>query len=58
MTQEFIPYFKKRLPMYRALVTKNMILRGRCVDIGVLAGGDGHPLWGDRPGLARLGYRL
>jgi NADH-quinone oxidoreductase subunit D len=37
MTREFIDYFKPRLPMYRDLVTGNMILRGRCVDIGVLS---------------------
>jgi NADH-quinone oxidoreductase subunit D len=36
LTRDFIQYFKTRLPMYLALVTENMILRGRCVDIGVL----------------------
>lgn len=33
---EFCADFKKRLPMYHDLVTGNMILRGRCEDIGVL----------------------
>lgn len=32
----FCEDFKKRLPMYRGLVTENMILRGRCEDIGVM----------------------
>jgi NADH-quinone oxidoreductase subunit D len=36
MTRDFISDFRKRMPMYRALVTENMILRGRCVDIGAL----------------------
>jgi NADH-quinone oxidoreductase subunit D len=36
-TREFVADFKKRLPMYRGLVTDNMILRGRCEDIGVLS---------------------
>ena len=36
-TREFVADFKKRLPMYRALVTDNIILRGRCEDIGVLS---------------------
>ena len=35
-TREFIAYFRPRLPMYKDLVTENMILRGRCVDIGKL----------------------
>jgi NADH-quinone oxidoreductase subunit D len=36
MIREFIAYFRPRLPMYRDLVTDNIILRGRCEDIGVL----------------------
>jgi NADH-quinone oxidoreductase subunit D len=32
----FVTDFRKRLPMYRDLVTGNMILRGRCEDVGVL----------------------
>ncbi|MBF0527751.1 MAG: NADH-quinone oxidoreductase subunit D [Deltaproteobacteria bacterium] len=36
LTKEFLPHFKSRLPMYHDLVTANMILRGRCEDIGVL----------------------
>jgi NADH-quinone oxidoreductase subunit D len=34
--RDFCRDFKKRLPMYRDLVTNNMILRGRCERIGVL----------------------
>ncbi|CAO0821576.1 NADH-quinone oxidoreductase subunit D [Desulfarculales bacterium] len=34
--REFLKHFKTRLPMYRDLVTDNVILRGRCEDIGVL----------------------
>lgn len=37
MTREFLADFKKRLPMYHDLVTENMILRGRCEDIGVMS---------------------
>ncbi len=36
-TKEFLTYFKTRIPMYHDLVTGNMILRGRCEDIGVLS---------------------
>ncbi len=36
LIREFIPYMRKRLPMYRALVTENMILRGRLEGIGVI----------------------
>ncbi len=36
-TKEFLAYFKTRIPMYHDLVTGNMILRGRCEDIGVLS---------------------
>jgi NADH-quinone oxidoreductase subunit D len=36
-TKEFVTDFRKRLPMYRDLVTENMILRGRCEEIGVLS---------------------
>ncbi len=32
----FLAQFKARIPMFHELVTGNMILRGRCVDIGVL----------------------
>ena len=35
-TREFLKEFKTRLPMYHDLVTGNVILRGRCEDIGVL----------------------
>lgn len=34
--RDFCRDFKKRLPMYRDLVTNNMILRGRCEGIGAL----------------------
>jgi NADH-quinone oxidoreductase subunit D len=37
LTRQFCRDFTRRLPMYRDLVTGNMILRGRCEDIGVLA---------------------
>lgn len=37
MTREFVGYMRDRLPMYKTFVTENMILRGRCVDIGVLS---------------------
>jgi len=36
-TRDFVADFRKRLPMYRGLVTDNMILRGRCEEIGVLS---------------------
>ncbi len=35
-TRRFVADFRKRLPMYRDLVTDNVILRGRCEDIGAL----------------------
>jgi NADH-quinone oxidoreductase subunit D len=35
-TRGFVADFRKRLPMYRDLVTDNVILRGRCEGIGVL----------------------
>jgi len=35
-TEAFVKDFKKRLPMYHDLVTANMILRGRCEDVGIL----------------------
>ncbi|MBI5521776.1 MAG: NADH-quinone oxidoreductase subunit D [Desulfarculus sp.] len=35
-TREFLQHFKTRLPIYHGLVTGNVILRGRCEDIGVL----------------------
>jgi NADH-quinone oxidoreductase subunit D len=35
-TRRFVADFRKRLPMYRDLVTDNVILRGRCEGIGVL----------------------
>ncbi len=34
MIREFIPYFRSRLPMYKDLVTDNVILRGRVEEIG------------------------
>ncbi len=34
--REFLKQFKTRIPMFHQLVTGNMILRGRCEDIGVL----------------------
>ena len=37
LTRQFCRDFTRRLPMYRDLVTGNMILRGRCEEIGVLA---------------------
>jgi NADH-quinone oxidoreductase subunit D len=36
LTRQFCRDFTRRLPMYRDLVTGNMILRGRCEEIGVL----------------------
>jgi NADH-quinone oxidoreductase subunit D len=36
LTRAFCADFKKRIPMYHDLVTGNMILRGRCEDIGVM----------------------
>jgi NADH-quinone oxidoreductase subunit D len=36
LTRQFCRDFTRRLPMYRDLVTGNMILRGRCEGIGVL----------------------
>ncbi|THB66320.1 MAG: NADH-quinone oxidoreductase subunit D [Desulfovibrio sp.] len=33
---DFIPYFRKRLPMFKALVTDNIILRKRIEDIGIM----------------------
>lgn len=36
MIKEFIPYLRSRLPMYKGLVTDNIILRKRIEDIGVL----------------------
>ncbi|MFH1036384.1 MAG: NADH-quinone oxidoreductase subunit D [Pseudomonadota bacterium] len=35
-TRDFLKEFKTRLPMFHELVTGNIILRGRCEDIGVL----------------------
>ncbi len=35
-TREFLQLFKTRLPMFHDLVTGNIILRGRCEEIGVL----------------------
>jgi NADH-quinone oxidoreductase subunit D len=37
LTRQFCRDFIRRLPMYRDLVTGNMILRGRCEEIGVLS---------------------
>lgn len=37
LTRQFCAHFKTRLPMYRDLVTKNMILRGRCENVGVMS---------------------
>jgi len=37
LTRQFCRDFTRRLPMYRDLVTGNMILRGRCEEIGVLS---------------------
>jgi NADH-quinone oxidoreductase subunit D len=34
--RDFLENFKSRIPLFHELVTGNMILRGRCVDIGVL----------------------
>jgi NADH-quinone oxidoreductase subunit D len=34
--KDFLKQFKTRIPMFHELVTGNMILRGRCEDIGVL----------------------
>jgi NADH-quinone oxidoreductase subunit D len=36
-TRAFVDRFRKRIPMYHDLVTGNMILRGRCEDIGVIS---------------------
>ncbi len=36
LMREFIPYMRTRIPMYHALVTKNMILRGRIEGIGII----------------------
>lgn len=36
LARAFCTDFKKRIPMYHDLVTGNMILRGRCEDIGVM----------------------
>ena len=36
LIREFIPYMRKRLPMYKGLVTDNMILRGRLEGVGVI----------------------
>ncbi len=36
MTKEFIPYLRGRLPMYKGLVTDNIILRKRLEDVGVM----------------------
>lgn len=33
---EYIPYQRKRMPMYKALVTDNIILRKRLEDIGIM----------------------
>ena len=35
-TRDFLKYFKSRIPMFHDLVTGNMILRGRCEEIGIL----------------------
>lgn len=34
--REFIPHMRSRLPMYKALVTDNMILRHRIEDVGII----------------------
>jgi len=34
--REFVPHFRGRLPMYRDLVTENIILRKRLEDVGIL----------------------
>lgn len=34
--REFITHQRKRFPMYRDLVTDNIILRGRCENVGIL----------------------
>jgi NADH-quinone oxidoreductase subunit D len=36
LCKEFIPRMRERLPMYRDLVTGNIILRGRLEDIGIM----------------------
>jgi len=36
LIQEFIPWFRSRLPMYKDLVSDNIILRKRIEDIGVI----------------------
>lgn len=35
--RKFIPYMRSRLPMYKDLVTDNIILRHRCEDVGELS---------------------
>ena len=57
-TRRFVADFRKRLPMYRDLVTDNVILRGRCEDIGALTRRDRAELRRHRPGAARLRGRL
>ena len=37
MVREFVPYFRGRFPMYRDLVTENVILRKRCEEIGFIS---------------------
>ncbi|CAK7030614.1 MAG: NAD(P)H-quinone oxidoreductase subunit H [Desulfovibrio sp.] len=36
MIREFIPAMRARIPMYHALVSKNMILRGRIEGVGII----------------------
>jgi NADH:ubiquinone oxidoreductase 49 kD subunit 7 len=36
LLKEFIPYMRTRIPMYHALVSKNMILRGRIEGVGII----------------------
>ncbi len=36
LIREFVPYMRTRLPMYRGLVTENMILRNRLEGIGII----------------------
>lgn len=36
LLRDFIPYFRKRIDMYHALVTKNLILRKRIENIGII----------------------
>lgn len=36
LIREFIPYMRKRIPMYHSLVTGNMILKGRIENVGII----------------------